>query len=220
MLVLVVVVSYVVVRLPDEDQLRSQVRDQLTGTHVQQKSEVLQVLVSRYSRSVADMHARRDRTLAAVGARGGRGNRRSRDSSEAKIEPTWDNQLGEMQKSPAVLVEASGSRDERLLHVSSTHERGRSGHGNAAIPARGLATSRREGAAFVTARGGNEFNTAREGNESELETARDTARDTARGFETDYMSMAEPDTGRSLSTALEVSIYVYGGRDANARWVY
>eukprot|EP00904_Undaria_pinnatifida_P012818 jgi/Undpi1/8667/HiC_scaffold_25.g11132.m1 len=31
----------------------------------------------------------------------------------------------------------------------------------------------------------------------------ETARDTARGFETDYMSTAEPDTGRSLSTAFE-----------------
>lgn len=86
--------------------------------------------------------------------------------------------------------------------------------GNAAVAARGRASiSGREGAAFISARGGNEseMETARD-TARVMETARDTARgmetarDTARGSETDYeyMSTVEPDTGRSTSTAFEV----------------
>lgn len=110
------------------------------------------------------------------------------------------------------------------MHAYSTREgqRSTSGHGNAAVAARGPAC-RREGAAFTTARGGNEsdMETARDtarGMETardtarEVETARDTARGmgtaryTARGFETDYMSTVEPDTGRSTSI-FEVRTY-------------
>ena len=147
------------------------------------------------------MHARRDRSCASVGARAERGYRwSSHGSQQAQIEPAWGNNCGEKQHSPGSPLETPGSR-EHHIHSYSIRDGQRSDNGNAAVPARGLA-SRWEGAAFITARGGNE---------SEMETARDTARgmetarDTARGSETDYMSTVEPDTGRrSTSTAFEV----------------
>lgn len=140
------------------------------------------------------MNARRDCPVgAAVGARRERSNRRSRHGSQTQIELSWDNQFRAEQQSPAMPED----------HASTKREIRGNGNGNAEIPGRGPVTGRRERAAFVTARGGNE---------SEMETARDTAR----GFETDYMSTAEPDTGRSLSTAFEVS--TCSGCATNMRW--
>ena len=168
------------------------------------------------------MHARHDRPLAAVGSRMERANKwsvNSHRSQQTQIEPVWGNNSRKKQNSPGSLHrrEAPEIR-ERTMYVDTTREGKRSGSGNATVAGRGRG---REGAAFITARGGNEseMETARDtarGMETArdtargMETARDTARgmetarDTTRGSETDYVSTVEPDTGRSTFTAFEV----------------